>query len=128
MMFIWELRGIGILTALLTALLILRLITGRLILPAWAYLVCSIAGFSAYLAFLLFSETATTGGGSITAATWEVWLLAAPIILPLVAGLVGWVAARSSWRRYFLAAGIGLLLFPWVAALAVYLLGGAGRR
>jgi hypothetical protein len=127
-MFIWELRGIGILTIVLIALLVARLVAGRLILPPEAYIAGSLAGFSGYIAFLLASGSTTFEGGGIAAEIWEEWLWVAPLILPLVAGFVGWVATRSSLRRYFLATGVGLLLLPLVAAIALYLLGGTAKR
>jgi hypothetical protein len=113
----------GTLTALLLILLFARLLTGRLILPAKAYAILSSIGFFVYVGFLLSGGQGSLPGGSVLAEIWVFWLMMAPILLPLISGLLGWAALRSRWRWGFLGAGFGLLLLPWVVMLAVRLLG-----
>jgi hypothetical protein len=114
----------GTLTALLLVLLFTRLLTGRLILPAKAYAALSSIGFFVYIGFLLSSGQGSLPSGSVLVEIWVFWLMMAPILLPLISGLLGWAALRSRWRWGFLGAGFGLLLLPWVDMLAVRLLGG----
>lgn len=121
--YIW-LEMMGALTALLLLLLITRLLTGRLILPAKFYTVLSSAGLTAYVVFLLASGHWSRPSGGVLAEIWLQWLMIAPMLLPLLSGLLGWAALRSLWRWCFLGAGIGLFLLPWVGALVVYLVGG----
>jgi hypothetical protein len=110
----------GALTALLLLLLFARLLTGRLILPAKAYAVLSSIGFIVYTVFLLSSGHWSRARVN---QVWVLWLAMAPLLLPLISGLLGWAALRSRWRWGFLGAGFGLLLLPWVVMLAVRLLG-----
>jgi hypothetical protein len=117
------LQMMGALTTLLLLLLIARLLTGRLILPAKAYAFLSFAGLTAYVVFLLASGHSSRPSGGL-AAVWDHWLMMAPMLLPLVSGLLGWAALRSFWRWCFLGAGIGLLILPYGAALVLYLVGG----
>jgi hypothetical protein len=114
----------GALTALLLLLLIARLLTGQLILPAKAYVFLSSAGLTAYIVFLVAPGGHASFPMGGLAAVWVQWLVIAPKLLPLVSGLLGWVALRSFWRWCFLAVGIGLLLLPYVVALVLYWLGG----
>ena len=113
----------GALTALLLLLLFARLLTGRLILPAKAYTVLSFAGLTAYIVFLFASGHWSRPSGGAFAEMLVLWLAIAPMLLPLVSGLLGWAALRSPWRWSFLGVGVGLFLLPWVALLVVYLVG-----
>jgi hypothetical protein len=126
-MYSWELGGVGVGTALLTVLLITRLLTGRLVLSRGANVVAAVAGLFAYVALAFSSGTATVESGGALAVIWDQWLGVAPIILPLVAGLLGWVALRSFWRWCFLVSGVGLLLLPWLVLLLRYFLGSTTR-
>jgi len=112
------------LTALLLLLLIARLLTGRLILPTKAYTFLSFAGITAYVVFLFASGHWSRPSGGVSAEILVLWLMIAPMLLPLVSGLLGWAALRSFWRWCLLGVGIGLFLLPWVALLVVYLVGG----
>ena len=114
----------GALTALLLLLLFARLLTGRLILPAKAYTVLSFAGLTAYVVFLVSSGHWFRPSGGAFAEVWVLWLAIAPMLLPLVSGLLGWAGLQSLWRWCFFGVGIGLFLLPYVALLVVYLLGG----
>jgi len=117
--YIWS-ELLGAFTALLLLLLFTRLLTGRLILHAKAHAVLSSTGFFVYIAFLF-----SRGHWSRARVNqiWVLWLMMAPVLLPLISGLLGWAALRSRWRWGFLGAGFGLLLLPWVVALAVHLAG-----
>jgi hypothetical protein len=121
--YIW-LSMMGALTAFLLLLLFVRLLTGRLILPAKAYVFLSFVGLTVYVVFLCASGQFSRPTGGLLAEVWIQWLGIAPILLPLVSGLLGWVALRSFWRWCFLGLGLALLLLPWVALLVVYLAGG----
>lgn len=115
----------GALTAILLLLLMARLLSGRLILPAKAYAFLSLLGLTAYIVYFLFasgSYSSPRRGG--LAAVWFLWLGIAPLLLPLVSGLLGWVALRSGWRWCFLGAGLGLLLLPFALALVLRWVGG----
>lgn len=109
----------GALTALLLILLFVRLLTGRLVLPAKVYAVLSWMGFVVYVGFLISSGQGSLPSGSVLAEIWVMWLMIAPVLLPLISGLLGWAALRSRWRWGFLGAGFGLLVLPWVVMVAV---------
>jgi hypothetical protein len=113
----------GALTAVVLLLLFARLLTGRLILPAKAYPVLSFAGLAAYVGFMFISGQSSRPTGGVLAEVWDQWLMISRLLLPLVSGLLGWATLRSFWRWWFLGAGIGLLLLPWVGALIVNSMG-----
>jgi hypothetical protein len=118
--YIWLLM-MGALTAFLLLLLFIRLLTGRLILPAKAYVFLSFVGLTAYVIFLCGSGQFSRPTGGLLAVVWIQWLAIAPILLPLVSGLLGWVALRSFWRWCFLGVGLALFLLPCVGFLVANL-------
>lgn len=130
-MLIWVLSVNGVLAGILALLLLTRIVAGRLVLPRGAYLAGALLGFSGWVAFLLSGGSASFEGGGVAAAIWLHWLWVTPAVLPLEAGLLGWVGLRSSWRWCLLAAGLVLSLvlslLPWVVLLVSYFLRGAAR-
>lgn len=115
--YIW-LQMLGALTAVLLLLLCARLLAGRMMLPGKAYIVLSFVGLAAHVIFLSGGGHSSRPVGGL-AAFWDQWLVAAPMVLPLVSGLLGWAVVRSFWRWCFLGAGVGLFLLPWVGHLVV---------
>ena len=121
--FIW-LEVMAVFTALLLLLLFMRLLTGRLILPARAYAVLSFAGFAAYVVFLSGSGHGSGPSDGFFNVIWLIWLAYTPLLLPLISGLLGWAALRSFWRWVFLGVGFGLILLPLGAGLVFHFTGG----
>ncbi len=114
-MFIWVLRvhGFGLLSALLGLAVVTRLVDPRQA-PARACLDGALTGFCGWVAFAFVSDgIRTLQAGSLMAIVWWWWVALAPLIVPLEAGLLGWLGTRSIWRWLFLGAGV--VLAHWVA-------------
>jgi len=120
-MFIWVERADGVLAGVLALVLLTRFIGRWLILPRRLYLGGAVMGFCGWVAFVLSRGSTTYGRAGIVSVVWEQWVSAAPFILPLEGGLLGWLGARSFWRWCFLSAGVAMALLPWLAVAIVYL-------
>jgi hypothetical protein len=115
-MFVWVLRvhGFGVLSAVLGLAIVARLVDRRL-MPGRACLDGALVGFCGWAAFIFFVRDGNRPlqAGSLTAIVWWWWVVLAPMIVPLEAGLLGWLGTQSIWRWFFLGAGV--LLALWLA-------------
>jgi len=106
---------------LLIVLLISRWV-GLLKFPRSAYILASVVGFAAWGQWFLSRYSVIVRSPTIEASVLEVALFLQPL-LPILAGLTGWVGVQSRWRWLFLASGVGLQMFPFVAFAFVWLTG-----
>jgi hypothetical protein len=90
--------------------------------PRSAYILASVVGFAAWGEWLLLSYGAMVRSPTIVASMLNVALFL-PFLLPILAGLAGWVGVQSRWRWLFLASGLGLQTFPFVAFVFACLTG-----
>lgn len=118
-MFIWLLRisGLGILSAVLALAVVTRFACRRL-MPGRACVVGAVMGFCGWVAFLV-----SPGGSwsiqnpSFAVNAWLDWLAFAPLIVPLLAGLLGWLGTASRWRWVLLGAGVVPGVLPYLVAI-----------
>jgi len=120
-MFVFMLRVDAVLAAILTMLLVLRLVTRRLIFPKEVYVIAALLGFCGWIAHL-FTSGHTTEREGIVSLIQVAWQAVSPFILPLEGGLLGWWAVRSWWRWCFLVGGVGLLLLPFLVMVLLRVL------
>jgi hypothetical protein len=111
-MLVWVLRANGMIFACLTILLVWTLLARGLVLPPRLYLVFSILGFLSWGVFAAASGSASLGPGGLLSFIWSLCFMLIPFILPVEAGILGWLGARSPWRWCFLAAGVLVELLP----------------
>lgn len=115
-MFIWVLRvhGMGLLSALLALAVVTRFVDRRL-MPGGACMAGAVMGFCGWLVFVIGpGVTWSSQAESLTAIVWEDWVALASLIVPLEAGLLGWLGTASIWRWFFLGAGLVAALPPWL--------------
>ena len=112
-MFTWSLwvHFFGLLSALLGSAVLTRLVDRRLV-PGRACLAGSVIGFCGWVAFLLGYRRALPQPESLTATVWLWWCALAGRIVPLEAGLLGWLGTATLWRWFLLGAGAALGLLP----------------
>ena len=109
-------NGIGILSALLTLAILIRLVNRRL-MPARACLAGAALGFWGWLAFFVSRGQWGSRDYSVAAQFWRFWVAMAPMVVPLESGLLGWMGVASLRRWLFLAAGIALVFLPYLLAI-----------
>jgi hypothetical protein len=101
------LNGIGILSALLGLAIVIRLVSRRL-MPARACLAGAALGFGGWLAYVVSKGKWGSADRSVAAVVWLFWAAMAPLVVPLEAGVLGWMGAGPIRRWFFLAAGVVL--------------------
>jgi len=104
----------SLIAAGLALLLISTRIARRLLLPRQVYVLGAVVAFLGWSAFLM------TGGSesyasSLMTTIWLLWISLLPLTLPFVAGLSGWLGARSTWRWVFLSVAAAAELMLLVA-------------
>jgi hypothetical protein len=118
-MFIGLLRisGLGILSAILALAVVTRFVRRRL-MPGRACVAGAVMGFCGWVAFAV-SPGSSWGirNPSFAVTAWLDWVAFAPLIVPLLAGLLGWLGTASRWRWAFLGAGVALGVLPYLAAI-----------
>jgi hypothetical protein len=125
----YSIQIIGALAALQFLVLIANRVTRRLILPAKVCAFLSLAGFASYICFLFVRGSHSIFGPIVgLRGVWIAWTDNARILLPLLSGLLGWVALRSRWRWGFLWVGIGVFLMPYIIVLTILWLGRCPAR
>ena len=104
------LKASVIFTLALTLLLLVTMLTRRLILPQWVYILVSLMGISGFLASLFVGGQFhwPYAGNSV----WPLTLIFARYVMLLEASIVGWLGSRAWWRNGFLITAIatGVLL------------------
>ncbi len=116
MLGLW-LNGIGILSALLALAILIRLVNRRL-MPARACLAGAALGFWGWLAFVVIPKgQLSSADQSVAAEVWLFWAAMSPLVVPLEAGVLGWMGSASLRRWFFLAAGVALAVSPYLLAI-----------
>jgi len=113
------LNGMGILSALVVLAVVVRLVH-RQLMPGSVCVAGAVVGICASAAYL-FAAEGSTGfrTDSLAAKVWVDWVAFAPVLLPLEAGLLGWLGTASKWRWFFLGAGLLLIPLLYLAALII---------
>jgi len=99
------------------ALAVLTRVASRRLMPGPACLAGALAGFSGWAAFLLGYHRALPRPESLTAALWLWWCVLGSSVVPLEAGLLGWLGTRSRWRWFLLGTGLLLALVSNLGAI-----------
>ena len=122
----WVLAADGLLALLLAVVFIVprfapRLKPRRVVYGAGAVL--ALCGWGAF--WVVMGVISSFSGGTVGIAVAVgggigVGVLAASVLLPIEAGLLGWGAMRSRWRWAFVAAGVLVSLPPFLLLVAVF--------
>ena len=115
----WVLGLDGIIAAGLALLIISTRIARRLLLPRQVYAMGAVAGFLGWGAILV-TRGSVLCTRSLLTTMWILWIMLLPLTLPLLAGLSGWLGARSPWRWVFLCAGAAAGLMPLAAVVMAW--------
>jgi hypothetical protein len=112
----------GLLVLLLGSLLVARLITPRLALPAIVYRLGAAVALCGWLVFLGSGGSASYYGAGPFVFVRKFYVFFAPFLLPVEAGSLGWLGLGLSSRwlllEFILAAGF----LPILAAFVIHLL------
>jgi hypothetical protein len=94
-------KAIAVATLALTLLLLATILSRRLVLPSWVYVLSAILGISGWLAsFFVTGQMHWPLSGRHM--LWPLIIILAPQVMLAEASLVGWLGSRAWWRSGFL--------------------------
>ncbi|MEJ2009506.1 MAG: hypothetical protein P8Z30_15345 [Acidobacteriota bacterium] len=121
----WVLIADGLLALLLAVAFIVPRFAPRMKPPRFVYGVGALLALCCWVAYwVAIGIISSSGRGTVFGIAlgggvgFDV--LAASVLLPIEAGLLGWAAIRSRWRWALIAAGVVVSLPPLVLLVAVF--------
>jgi hypothetical protein len=114
--FLWVSRANGAIGLALTLLLLMTLIARRPALPTLVYVLSSLLGISAWIAFLFARvEVLYSPAGFLEPVVRALSMVLLPHVLLVEAGLLGWLGVLRPWRYCFLLpVVVGVFFIIWL--------------